>query len=248
MTDESTYDQLANSDERALPKHGLGAGFENGLLPPLYFSTKSLIWGDKSGSATEPTGKEFKTSNVKKLTLEASGYRCMYCGFHSGHNEVHNLSDNHQDTRLVNFGVIDQLCHGWKHLGELGKGNGVIAYLPGLSSQDVNHLQRTIMVALQSDDDLAKKDAKILLNWLGSHMSYVEEAWGTNVPEVFAKALLKQSEEDKERREFVFEGLAVIFNPRSYSELATLWSQDYGFSYPVGKWTETYFSVINPPA
>ncbi|MNJ55595.1 hypothetical protein D3C77_510970 [compost metagenome] len=158
------------------------------------------------------------------------------------------MTDNHQDIREHNLRAVDHLCHGWQHLGELGEGNAVIAYLPGLTGQDVNHLQRTLMVALQSGDELAKSDAKKLLNWLASHFTYTEDAWGTYSPVIFSKALLRQADNDKGRREVVFEDLAVIFNPGPYSQVATTWARDYQNSYPVAKWTEVYFSVMNPPA
>lgn len=248
MNDFSKQDPAAVDLDKVVPKEGLGTGFDKATFPALFFSTKSQIWGDKSGAEWEPVAREFKSGDLKKKTLLKDGHRCMFCGFHSSHNQIHNLTDNHQDIREHNLRAVDHLCHGWQHLGELGEGNAVIAYLPGLTGQDVNHLQRTLMVALQVGDESTKAEAKKLLNWLGSHFKYTEDAWGTYSPSVFAKALLRQSDSDKGRRELVFEGLALVFNPGPYSQAANLWAHDYQVTYPVAKWADVYFSVMNPPA
>lgn len=247
-TDRDYTDPGAVDSAKVTPLPGLGTGLESAALPALWFSTKSKIWGDKSGRSWEPDSKEFKTEGLKQKTLSRDGYRCMYCGFHSSHNQVHNVSDNHQDIREGNLKTVDSLCHGWNHLGELSEGEAVIAYIPGVSAQDVNHLQRTLMVALQSGDKTQQDDAKKLLNWLGSHMVYAKNAWGTASPAVFAQALLRQDESEKERRETVFEDLAVIFNPGPLSKVAGLWAREYQVSYPSSKWREVFHGVMNPPA
>ncbi|MBA6105307.1 OTU domain-containing protein [Pseudomonas monteilii] len=247
MNELSEQDPAAVDPDKVVPRDGLGTGFETPAYPALYFSTKSQIWGDKSGTEVEPVLREFKSADTKRKTLTRDGHRCLFCGFHSVHNQVHNLTDNHQDIREHNLRAVDHLCHGWQHLGELGEGNAVIAYLPGLSGQDVNHLQRTLMIALQSDDETVRTDAKQLLNWLGSHYTYTDDAWGTYSPAVFAKALLRQNESEKGRRELVFEDLAVVFNPGPYSQVAGLWMREYQSAYPIAKWADVFFSVMNPP-
>jgi len=249
MTNDRDYTDPASVDlEKVQPLPGLGSGLEQAPFPSLFFSTKSRVWGDKSGKSWEPDVKEFKSGGLKEKTLSREGYRCMFCGFHSSHNQVHNVSDNHQDVREVNLKAVDVICHGWNHLGELNDGEAVIAYLPGVSPQDINHLQRTLMVALQIGDKEQQADAKKLLNWLGSHMTYAKNAWGTCSPAVFAQALLRQDGSEKERREAVFEDLAVVFNPGPMNKVAALWAREYQVSYPSTKWREVFHGVINPPA
>ncbi|MFC6478548.1 HNH endonuclease [Pseudomonas asuensis] len=184
------------SIDQVNPLPGLGASFETTLLSPLLLSSKSRIFGDKSGQALEPV----LSTEQRKEVLKSDSYKCMFCGYHSVENEIHSLSDNHQDDREENLRVADPLCHRWQHLGELSSTDAVMVYLPGLSAQDLNHLQRTIMVALETGDDQIKKDANKILNWLGSHRDYIKEAWGSYEPNVFAEALLRLKEEDKEKR------------------------------------------------
>ncbi|UST77155.1 HNH endonuclease [Pseudomonas siliginis] len=248
MSDHSEHDPADVDPEKVVPKEGLGTGLEQTALPALFFSTKSKIWGDKSGNELEPVGRDYKSSGLKNKVMLKDGFRCMFCGFHSSHNQIHSLSDNHRDIREQNLRVADHLCHGWQHLGELGDGNAVVAFLPGLAAQDVNHLQRSIMIALQADDPSVRADAKKILNWLGSHRRYVQDAWGTFAPAVFAQAMVRQDDGDKGVRELVFEDLAIVFNPGPYSQVAALWASESRSSYPVAKWSEVYFSVMNPPA
>lgn len=242
------HDPANVEPDKVRPRLGLGQCFEHAAVPTLLFSTKSRIWGDKHPGAVEPTVPEFEREGLRRNALVADGHRCMFCGFHSSQNQVHNLSDNHRDVRPENLRGADHLCHAWNHLGELGEGNAVIAYLPGLTAQDTNHLQRTVMVAMQSDDAAVRDDAKKLLNWMGSHREYTKDAWGTSDPAVFAEAIVRLEEEDREKREVVFQDLAVVFNPGPYAQVAVSWVRESYSTLPVGSWPRVYHEVMNAPA
>ncbi|MCC7005921.1 MAG: HNH endonuclease [Ottowia sp.] len=245
INENSTYDPAKMDIEKIQPKPGLATNFEQAAYPTLTFSTKSRIWGDQSGNALESSDLD---NELRQKTLTKNGYRCMFCGFYSQRNHVHNLTDNHRDIQPDNLQVADPLCHGWQHLGELGEGNAVLAYLPGISGQDVNHLQRTIMIALQSDDASIRDDGKKLLNWLASHRDYIKEAWGSYEPGVFVEALTRFHEEHREKREVVFHSMSVVFNPGLYSQYVTTWSRESYAAFPIAKWGEVYHNVMNAPA
>lgn len=234
--------------EKVSPNPGLGANFETRAQPDLVFSTKARIWGDKTPAAIEPTEPSYLRDDLYRKTLAKDGHRCMFCGFISQNNQVHNLNDNHRDVRPENLRTVDPLCHGWHHLGELGDDGGVIAYLPGLSAQDANHLQRTILVALQAEDAVVQEDARKLLNWMASHRDYTKEAWGTSDPAVFASALARTADDDREKRAVVFQGLAVVFNPTEYGPDVATWIQGAYAKLPIGRWPQAYHDVMNAPA
>lgn len=240
-------DQRPTPKDAPHPDPALGANFDQPAPPFLTFSTKSRIWGDRSGKAMEPAAAPFAQQGLKQQTLKKHQYRCHYCGFPSIHNQVHNLNDNHDDLRDDNLQPVDQLCHGWQHLGELDSGDAVIAYLPGLSGQDVNHLQRTLLVALHAGDDAMRADARKLMNWLASHRSYTSAAWGTYEPATFAAALMRQSEPDRDKREIVFSDLALIFGPRRYDGQVAAWARDYDQAHPPGQWAQIHHTIVNAP-
>lgn len=240
-------DPQRTPEDEPHPDPDLGANFDKPAPPFLTFSTKSRIWGDRSGKAMEPTAAQFAERDLKQQALKKHQYTCRYCGFQSIHNQVHNLNDNHDDLRDENLQPIDPLCHGWQHLGELNGGDAVIAYLPGLSGQDVNHLQRTLLVALHAGDDAMRADAGKLMNWLASHRDYTSGAWGTYEPATFAAALVRQSEQDRDKREIVFSDLALVFNPRRYNEQVAAWARDYDQAHPLGQWAQIHHNIVNAP-
>jgi hypothetical protein len=225
----------------------LGQNFDAPPLPALILSTKSRIWGDPSGSAQDPSAPEFAAQNLRQKTLVRDAYRCRYCGFQAESNAVHNLNDNHSDLSEDNLQTADQLCHGWHHLGELGAEDAVIAYLPGLSGQDINHLQRTLMVALQSDDEDARADAKALLNWAASHRDYAKLAWGTHAPATFADAVARLSGAARDARETVFADLALIYHPALFGDIARGWASAEYRAYPATRWSQVHHDVMNAP-
>ncbi|RMR18623.1 hypothetical protein ALP90_200236 [Pseudomonas amygdali pv. ulmi] len=233
--------------DMAVPDVTLGRNFERPALPGITFSTKALVWGDKEPDSTEP-GKKSLSLELRTEVLRESKHRCYFCGFPTQSLEIHNLNHNHQDVRKENLRAVDSLCHGWQHLGELGEGNAFIVYLPGLIAQDVNHLQRCILVALETGDDSTKSDAKKLLNWLASHRQYTEAAWGTFEPSVFASALIKMEGVGADVHGVVFRDLAVIFNPGTYSVSAKQWAQDAYKASPTASWPNVYHDIINAPS
>ncbi len=248
-TDSFNYRDPALVDRDTVrPGPGLATSFEVAANPDLLLSTKAKVWGDKAPSAIEPTESAYVSEDLKSETLVKDGYRCMYCGFHSRGNQVHNLNDNHRDVSAGNLRAVDPLCHAWQHLGEIGEDGAVIAYLPGLNAQDINHLQRTILIALRADDPLLREDARTLLNWLASHRDYTKDAWGTSDPSVFAEALVRLNEEDREKRAVVFQNLAVVINPIAYDEHVSEWAKDAYRKLPTSGWHQVYHDVINAPA
>lgn len=229
------------------PDESLGEGFDTPLLPSLVISTKSRVWGDATPAAMEPTASGFTDSGLRDRILHRDKYRCRFCEFESRSNGIHSANDNHNDVSEDNLWTADQLCHRWSHLGELGADDAVIAYLPGLSGQDVNHLQRSMMVALETGDDDERADALALLNWAASHRDYVKRAWGTFSPAAFADALARLSEEQRELREIALNNLALVFHPIPLASQAARWATEAYASYPLSRWPQVYHDVMNAP-
>ena len=236
-----------NQTDMVVPDASLGRNFERPALPGMTLSTKAQVWGDKEPGSMEP-GKKLLSIELHAEVIRESKHRCYLCGFPSKSLEIHNLNHNHQDVRKENLRAVDALCHGWQHLGELGEGNAFIGYLPGLVAQDVNNLQRCILVALETGDDETKADAKKLLNWLASHRQYTEAAWGTFEPSVFATALVKMEGVGADVHGVVFRDLAVIFNPGTYSASAQKWAHDAYKSSPTASWPNLYHEIMNAPS
>jgi intracellular multiplication protein IcmJ len=239
----NTDDQL----DKVVPASSLGCNFDRQALPAMSLATKARVWGDKAPTAIEPM-PDLLTEELRSEVIQESKNRCYFCGFPSKNMEIHNLNHNHQDVRKDNLRAVDSLCHGSQHLGELGEGNAFISYIPGLNQQDVNHLQRAIFVALETGNDTTKADAKKLLNWLASHRQYVESAWGSFDPSVFANALVKSEGIGIEVKNLVFQDLSIIFNPGVYSVSAQNWAHGTYKTMPAASWPKVYHEIMNAPS
>lgn len=239
----SSFENRSDSVE---PQPTLGKNFDRPAMPVMSMSTKARVWGDKDSGATEP-GDGLLSVELRAEVIRDNRQRCHFCGFTSGRHEIHNLNHNHQDVRKENLRAVDVLCHGWQHLGELGQGSAYISYLPGLSPQDVNHLQRSILIALETGDEETVADARKLLNWMASHRQYTESAWGAFEPSVFAEALIRMDGVGPDVRDVVFQGLAVVFNPGNYSANAQEWASEAYKSMPTASWPKVHHEIMNAP-
>lgn len=173
---------------------------------------------------------------------------CVFCGFECDANELHHLNDNHTDLRPANLGTACALCHRWQHLTDLGPGEALVCYLPGLAATDINHLQRTILIALARGDGPTRADALAVLNWMASRSAQVEASWGTSDPAQFGAALLRQPVEEKELREIVFQDLGVVFRPKGLAGAAAAWLDMPGYrSAGLADWQHTYHTVMHAP-
>jgi intracellular multiplication protein IcmJ len=236
----------AISEPHAQPKGGPASNFARPALCLLQLSTKSSVWGDASWSAIEPTEGGDRAFS-RSVTLQQHHNRCMFCGLQSIANEIHNRNDNHRDVRPENLGVADAICHRWQHLGEIEQGDGLLVYLPKLAAQDVSHLLRTILVALQSDEAAARDDGRRLLNWMASHHRYVVDAWGTSDPREFATAITRTAQEDRSRKALAFEHLALVLNPKTVDNAARQWAADAAVKWPTAAWPRVHHGVMNAP-
>lgn len=233
--------------DKVIPIPTLGQNFEKKVYPQLTVSTKSRVFGDKVPNGVESHAQDL-TDDLRSEVKRASGTACYFCGFCARDNEIHNLNDNHRDVSPLNLRFVCRICHRWKHLGEVSVSQGSLAYVPGLSPQDVNHLQRTIAVAMVSDDEDVRKDAQALLAWLVSHQRYVAEAWTTHDQGVFAAAAQRANPDLLAKYSpVVFEGLALALNSQAMSQQARAWrTEGYG-NYPISQWARVHHNIMNAP-
>lgn len=215
-----------------------------GCPRPLLLSTASKVWSRRSGMQPIPECQNGAKSGSGFGRVDEP---CIFCGFACSHNETHHRNDNHQDARPDNLGAICAICHRWQHLGDLPSGDAYLCYLPGLSPQDASHLMRTLLVALGSGESDIRTDAHALLNWMASHRIYVQQAWGSCEPSVFAAALLHQSVDEKEWREISFEDLALVVSPACVADTAASWKDDAYRELPVSVWTQVHHGIMHTP-
>ena len=98
-------------------------------------------------------------------------YTCSFCGFHHLKNFVDSINNE--------YFVIDPFCYFSLHVSLLNDDDATIVFLPHLPREDVSNLQRTIFIALHSDDLSLRQKANDIHMWLLSHEKYIESHYGT---------------------------------------------------------------------
>lgn len=236
----------AQQSDNTEPLPTLGANFQKLQLPLLQLTTKARVYGDTTPDAIEPTDSTYLNS-TRPDAIKRAGHVCHFCRFRA--DAVSFLNDNHADQSEANMRAVDSVCNAWRHLGQIAVGKAYLAYVPGLSAQDVNHLQRTINIALHSEDLDLQADAKALINWLASHREYVKSAWGTYEPRVFADAIqLVDREQMLNAAPYVFEGLAVVLNPSYLAADVKRWRAEQYHGLPASSWRTVYQKYMNAAA
>lgn len=204
-------------------------------LPVLRFGIKSRILGDASGAAMEPLDADWPAS-AREALLQLRQHRCHFCGLLAANHQIHNLNGNHCDLRQDNLVAACALCHAWRHLDDLLPGMVGVAYLPGLTAQDVNHLQRTIAIAIHSGDAALADDARALLAWLHGRRAPVRAAWGSDDPAVFGAALRRLPEHLRANVDLAFNGLALVFDVSFCDALVPGWTSGPYACPPTDEW------------
>lgn len=144
---------------------------------------------------------------------QSLGGECEYCGYPSGHNTAIHRDGNPLNRDDSNLTVVDPFCRAWRELNTLNADNAVMTILPGISSEDISHLQRTIHIALHSDDPSTREDARQLLDWLTEHKSLAEKRFDTSHPGAFAQALHRTAPSQRHETRVAWRHVAPVLNP-----------------------------------
>lgn len=172
----------------------------------LVFSIFQQTWGQ------EPIKKI--SSSLRRQAQENSHHHCEFCGYTSKNNRLFFVDNNPLNHSANNLSVVDPLCEAWQNIGGLDADAGHVVYLPELRPEDVNHLQRAAVHALQSGDAVYQEEAKAVINWLGTHKKEVERFWGTSHPGEFGEALLQVDKDQRPELQARWRHLALILNPK----------------------------------
>lgn len=174
-----------------------------------------------------------------------SNGRCVYCDYSSKqHNEVHHLDDDHHNNDDENLAVACRGCHPYQHVGEPSKGGDIageglgartiLAAIPEVSAQDMNHLQRAIGAALL-DPKEGHVARAILEHLVEERCRPVKEVWETCLPVNFAAAMAQLSPQEYLQREKSVGHLRIIYKEDMLEEFGRQLLMDYP-ALPVKSW------------
>ncbi|EBR4508625.1 hypothetical protein B0053_19640 [Salmonella enterica] len=152
-------------------------------------------------------------SAERNAHAQSLGCECEYCGYPSGHNTAIHRDGNPLNRDDSNLTVVDPFCRAWRELNTLNADNAVMALLPGISSVDISHLQRTIHIALHCDDAATRADARQLLDWLTEHNALAEKRFDTSHPGAFAQVLHRTAPSQRHETRVAWRHIAPVLNP-----------------------------------
>lgn len=197
------------------------------LFTPLLLGVKRLR---KRVNAQQNQQAERAFEPLRKRALSKGKGQCIHCGYTEKINEVHTINLDPYDFSEDNLGVICALCHPYHHVGEAprkkqltGLDAGHIQNLAklihiqpslGLTTQDMNHLQRALALALtdENEKEVAKKVYAVLSNDTLSNQ--MQDLFRTDKPSDFGQALQALTDDEFSERGKHIEGLRMVFAPR----------------------------------
>lgn len=192
-----------------------------------------LSIGIKRGEfrANDPSSKAadavFETR--REGALRSGNYRCGPCQYESTESprlkkktalQVHHLDDDHANNEPGNLGVYCSMCHSYHHIGcdapTPGGSTGWasqlrVAYVPELSPEDLNSLQRAIGAAMTDADESAL--AAEMLNLLSVLAFPVRDAFGSFFAKDFAACFSRLDAQQYAVRHDAVGQLRLLFSP-----------------------------------
>jgi len=225
------------------PDERLGSNFAMKRLADIVFSVKRKVWR-QDDEHMESANAEYQRRRPNILVKGM--HKCIFCGYRSKSTEVHHLNDNHADNSDANLVIACPLCHGTQHIGQVGsKKQGVIINIEGIPQSEFNHLQRTIAIVLEIGTEEEKADARALVQHLASRSELVSDQWGSANPSDFGNALLTLRQEDFDKREGAFAGLALLYKPVRFFEYVGRWIEENYKSLPINTWRTIYERAVS---
>ncbi len=162
--------------------------------------------------------------------------------------EVHHLNDDHADHRPENLATLCAFCHSVFHLGLAGiQHRGVIAYLPCIPQAALNHLARTLFVAMMGDDIELAERAKIDHDAMLATRSTVDSILGAGMsdPARLGALLLTLDERQFEAAHPLFApdyGLRLLPTPQGYEKQLKAWCESAYEAIPPSSWARLALS------
>lgn len=171
------------------------------------------------------SGADAEFAALRKQSLEMAGYKCVRCGLESpaiasraSALQVHHADDDHANNDPLNLHPYCTLDHAVHHIGcdapSAGGHEGWasrmrIGYIPALSAEDLNLLQRAVGAALA--EPALQPVAQQILSLLGVFTLPVRDVYGSSHAKDFAAAMSVMTDVQYEDRKV--DGLRVLFHP-----------------------------------
>lgn len=205
-------------------------------MDELILSATRASWQIPANHGTEQDNSA-SMKEVRSKVFERDRHTCRYCGFKAkSWQEVHHINDDHSDMTMSNLATACAFCHQCFHLGLAGStAGGTLIWLPEISQAELNHLARSLFVAMRDDKSKIYAAASVLYMSLESRGVFLEQnfAPGASNPGVFGQAFLKMKPE-------------VYANRADFMTNIRLLPMRSRFEAQIKYWTEVVFRDLPP--
>jgi hypothetical protein len=187
----------------------------------------------------------------REAALRQAAYRCIRCSYESTDDtirkrksslHVHHMDNDHHNNEKENLGAHCSLDHAYHHIGcnapTTGGAKGWssqmrIAYVPELSAEDINLLQRALGAAIRDkkESDIAAE----VLDLLGVLTLPVRDVLTSNHANDFAACFANMTAADYDNRATYAAGLRVLFHPEILKQVGQEMLDDAPL-FPVKSW------------
>jgi len=187
----------------------------------------------RSNRGTESSDRDF--GMVRPKVLARDGGKCVFCGLKIDKMHVHHVNDNHEVNDMPNLVTVDELCHAVNHVGLTGK-TAVMIYMPGVTQVDVNHLCRTIAVAISFGGETGEKAQKLSDMIIAKFSPPVAQSFGSSSPADFGNALIAMSDDGYVNRHIPLRDVKVFFRPECMGDFVARSRKAMYENLPTDQW------------
>lgn len=215
----------------------------------LILSASKKSWQVSSVHGTEADKKNLK---IIEKVFKRDKYTCFFCNFKSERfQEIHHLDDNHSNYNEDNLVTVCPLCHQSFHLNTVSitKG-GTIIWFPELCQQDLNHLCRSLFVAMDNRESQIGKNALNFFQLLEKRGNAAEKYFSddkngssTHVkisdPGILGQALLimdKENSDNYNKRSEFLKDFKILHNASRFPVQIKFWKKNQFANLDVDSW------------
>ena len=197
-------------------------------MQQLLLSATRGSWQIPAHHGTEQDGaKPMKA--IRQKILERDKGTCQFCGFKSQKwQEIHHINDDHNNFSESNLATACPFCHQCFHLGLAGStAGGLLIWLPELSQIELNHLARTLFVAMRDEKSKIYAAASGLFMSFESRGVFMEQhfAPGASDPAILGQAFLKMKKEEYQERGSFLKNIRLLPHRSRFEPQIKYWAE-----------------------
>lgn len=202
-------------------------------------------------------GEKVDLQKLHALMVSENPNICEGCGYQTVERSAIPKDGNYKNPHRENWYMVCKICRSTHELDRVlslqqkaQKQNtksaplAALAYIPELSQASLNLLMRCAYGMLHVKDKRITALVRDVMSMMYDRCRTLTDAWGTNSPMEFAKALHACELDAYDMRSLTMHGVRVIFHPRLFAEDIPQFYKEHN-RIPFEEWDEKIFIPAN---